>query len=310
MTYVVLLAALLPVAILLFYIYKKDKFCPEPTAQLEKAFVFGVLSVPLSLCVSVPLHLLGLVTYNYATITECIGSAFLGAAIPEESAKLFMLWLFLRKNKFYDEKVDGIVYAVCISLGFAALENIIYIFGNLDSFVWISVLRAMFAVPGHFCFGIMMGYYYSLAKFYPQSRTTNKILILAAPIFAHGVYDSILFVISSEISALLSFILMIVFLVLCCKMWKLANRKINEHLERDRETLQEQPECNIEGYCDCNDLQEQPEYNIEENGDYNDLQEQPEYNIEGYCDRNDLQEQPEYNIEENGDCNENLNPKN
>ena len=267
--YIVLLAALLPVAILLFYIYKKDKFCPEPTAQLEKAFVFGVLSVPLSLCVSVPLHLLGLVTYNYATITECIGSAFLGAAIPEESAKLFMLWLFLRKNKFYDEKVDGIVYAVCISLGFAALENIIYIFGNLDTFVWISFLRALFAVPGHFCFGIMMGYYYSLAKFYPQSRTTNKILILAAPIFAHGVYDSILFVISSEISALLSFIL----------------------------------------YCDCNDLQEQPEYNIEENGDYNDLQEQPEYNIEGYCDCNDLQGQSECNIEENGDCNENLNPK-
>ena len=162
----------------------------------------------------------------------------------------------------------------------------------------------MFAVPGHFCFGIMMGYYYSLAKFYPQSRTTNKILILAAPIFAHGVYDSILFVISSEISALLSFILMIVFLVLCCKMWKLANRKINEHLERDRETLQEQPECNIEGYCDCNDLQEQPEYNIEENGDYNDSQEESEYNIEGYCDRNDLQEQPGYNIEENGDCND------
>ena len=290
--YVVLLAALLPVAILLFYIYKKDQFCPEPTAQLAKAFVFGVLSVPLSLCVSVPLHLLGLVTYNYATITECIGSAFLGAAIPEESAKLFMLWLFLRKNKFYDEKVDGIVYAVCISLGFAALENIIYIFGNLDSFVWISVLRAMFAVPGHFCFGILMGYYYSLAKFYPQSRTTNKILILAAPIFAHGVYDSILFVISSEISALLSFILMIVFLVLCCKMWELANRKINEDLERDRGTLQGQPECNIE-----------------ENGDCNDLQEQPEYNIEGYCNCNDLQEQPEYNIEENGDCNENLNPK-
>ena len=85
---------------------------------------------------------------------------------------------------------------------------------------------------------------------------------------------------------------MIVFHVLCCKLWKLANRKINEHLERDRETLQEQPECNIEGYCDCNDLQEQPEYNIE-----------------GYCNCNDLQEQPEYNIEENGDCNENLNPK-
>lgn len=267
--YVVLLAALLPVAILLFYIYRKDKFCPEPTGQLVKAFVFGVLSLPLSLCISVPLYLSGVVTYNYATITDCIGSAFLGAAVPEESAKLFMLWLFLRKNKFYDEKVDGIVYAVCISLGFAALENAMYLFSNLDTFVWIGILRAMFAVPGHFCFGIMMGYYYSLAKFYPQSRTTNKILVLAAPIFAHGVYDSILFVISSEISALLSFILMIAFLVLCCKMWKLANRKINEHLERDRETLQEQPECNIEGYCDCNDLQGQSECNIEENGDCN-----------------------------------------
>lgn len=276
MVYIVLFAALLPVAILLFYIYKKDKYCPEPTGQLVKAFVFGLLSVPLSLCVSVPLYLSGVVTYNYVSITECIGSAFLGAAIPEESAKLFMLWLFLRKNRFYDEKVDGIVYAVCISLGFAALENITYLFSNLESFVRIGILRALFTVPGHFCFGIMMGYYYSLAKFYPQSRTTNKILILAAPIFAHGVFDSILFIISSEISALLSFILMIVFLVLCNKTWKLANRKINEHLERDRETLQEQSE-----------------YNIVEN-----------------CDYNGLQEQPECSIEENGDCNENLNPKN
>lgn len=54
--------------------------------------------------------------------------SFFGAAILEESAKLFMLWLLLRKNKYFGERVDGIVYAVCVSLGFAALENVMYLF--------------------------------------------------------------------------------------------------------------------------------------------------------------------------------------
>lgn len=188
--------------------------------------------------------MLGFYSFEYTSIEECIRTAFFSAAIPEETSKLVMLWLLLRKNRFFDEKVDGIVYAVFVSLGFAAVENIMYLFNNLDEIVRISVMRALFAVPAHFCFGILMGYYYSLVKFYPATSLLNKILVLAAPVLAHGVYDSILFVISTGINPLLSVILFILFLFLCKKVWRLANDKINEHLERDRDTLSEQVDGN------------------------------------------------------------------
>lgn len=223
--YLILLTALLPVAILVYYIYHKDKESPEPTGQLVKAFFYGVLSAFVSLGISVPLGLIGLYSNEPTTILGSIGTAFFGAAIPEEVAKFFMLWLFLRKNPYFDEKMDGIVYAVCVSLGFAALENIMYLFTNADSYLSVGIVRAIFAVPGHFCFGILMGYYYSPAKFYPKTPKKNKALILAAPIIVHGLYDSILFIIN--VTPAISGVLLIVFLVFCHKMWRkvVNNRK-------------------------------------------------------------------------------------
>ena len=228
---IILLTALLPIAVLLFYIYRKDKNFPEPIGQLLKAFFIGVLAVPLSLCISTPLESLGLYSMEPSTITGAIGTSFLGAAIPEEIAKFFMLWLFLRKNRYFDEKMDGIVYAVCVSLGFAALENIMYLFSNAETFLSVGISRAIFAVPGHFCFGILMGYYYSLAKFYPKTPLKNKALILVAPIIVHGLYDSILFI--TDVTPAISGILTIVFLVFCHKMWKYGSKSIKEHIERD-----------------------------------------------------------------------------
>ena len=232
MSILILLTALLPVAILVFYIYRKDKNLPEPTSQLVKAFLWGVLSAPLSFFISVPFGLLGLYPAEATTVLGSVCTAFFGAAIPEECAKLFVLWLVLRKNPFFDEKMDGIVYAVCVSLGFAALENILYLFSDTESFLSIGIVRAIFAVPGHFCFGILMGYYYSIAKFYPKSSIKNKILVLLAPIIAHGLYDSILFVMN--VTPIISGLLLIVFLVFCHKMWKYSSQRIEKHLKRDQ----------------------------------------------------------------------------
>ena len=229
--YIILLIALLPVVILVYYIYHKDKKSPEPTGQLIKAFLFGILSVPVSFCISIPLGIIGLYPVEATSILGSICTAFFGAAIPEEIAKFIMLWLLLRKNPYFDEKMDGIVYAVCVSLGFAALENIMYLFTNADSYLSVGIARAIFSVPGHFCFGILMGYYYSLAKFYPKTPKKNKVLILAAPIIVHGLYDSILFIIN--VTPSISGILMIVFLVFCHKMWKYGSESIAEHLRRD-----------------------------------------------------------------------------
>ena len=229
--YLILLTALLPIAILVFYIYHKDKNAPEPVGQLLRAFFIGVLAVPLSLCISTPLEALGIYSLEPTTITGAVSVAFFGAAIPEEIAKFILLWLLLRKNPYFDEKMDGIVYAVCVSLGFAALENIMYLFTNAESYVSVGIARAIFAVPGHFCFGILMGYYYSLAKFYPKTPKKNKALILVAPIVVHGLYDSILFVIN--VAPATVGILIILFLVFCHKMWKYGSNRIKEHLLRD-----------------------------------------------------------------------------
>ena len=231
MNYIVLLAALLPVAILIFYICYKDKKSPEPTSQLVKAFFFGVLSAPLSFCLSIPFGMIGLYPDEVTTILGSISNAFFAAAVPEEIAKLFMLWLLLRKNRYFDEKMDGIVYAVCVSLGFAALENILYLFSNYEEFLSVGISRALFAVPGHFCFGILMGYYYSLAKFSSKASVKNKVLTLIDPILIHGAYDSILFV--AGVTPQLSCVLIIVFLLFCHKMWKYATRRIEAHLKRD-----------------------------------------------------------------------------
>lgn len=226
MNLIVIFAAVLPVAILLWYIYRKDNVAPEPTGQLVKAFAFGIVSVFVSFCFSIPLNFLGFYTQYPSDFVEASRLAFMGAAVPEEFAKFLMLWLFLRKNRHFDEKIDGIVYAVCVSLGFAAFENVMYLFQNYDDFVSVGVSRALFSVPGHFCFGVLMGYYYSRLKLCGFTTTRDRVLVLAAPILAHGVYDSLLFF--TEVSEYLAAILIIIFVVFCFKMWKFAKARIEE----------------------------------------------------------------------------------
>ena len=111
--FLVLFSALAPVAVALWYIFKKDSAQPEPTKWLAKAFWYGVLSVLLSFAFSTPLGVifgLDLDAEVYPSIFDAFADAFLLAAIPEELAKLIMLWLLLRKNPHFDEKFDGIVF--------------------------------------------------------------------------------------------------------------------------------------------------------------------------------------------------------
>ncbi len=196
-----------------------------------KAFFFGILCIPFSLCIAEIFLSIGLFTEEPATIFDSVMLSFFGAAIPEESAKLFLLWLLLRKNRYFDEKMDGIVYAVFVSLGFAAYENIIYLVSNYEDFIAVGISRALFAVPGHFCFGVIMGYYYFLYKFSTHNPDRNRILILVAPIIVHGLYDSILFIVA--VMPVLSGILTIFFVYFCYKMWKHAQKNIEAHLKDD-----------------------------------------------------------------------------
>lgn len=240
-----LLTALLPVVILLLYIYRKDKKQPEPIGQIVRAFLLGLLSAPLSFAVSVPSEMIGLYSEKVYTVMDAVRVSFFGAAIPEELAKLFILWIVLRKNKFFDEKMDGIVYAVCVSMGFAALENVTYLLSDVDSYIEIGVSRAFTAIPGHFCFGVVMGYYYSLAAFENKNKQRNRILTFVAPVIVHGLYDTILFAtepvidsistIDENVVLFVGLSLTALFIYFCFKMWKFGSHKIKQHIANDKE---------------------------------------------------------------------------
>ena len=233
--YLVILAAVTPAAWLLWTIYRKDRAQPEPTKWLVKAFVYGVLSVFLSFVVSIPASIVldwDIDKQTYSSFMEAITDSFLFAAIPEELAKLFMLWLLLRKNPFFDEHFDGIVYAVCIGLGFAALENCVYLFGGIEDRSWIGtgIMRAFISVPAHYFFAILMGYYYSIYHFGIERGIKAKVMILAAPVIAHGIFDAILF--CMQVNESLSGIIMVLFMIFFSKLKTKVNERIKELMHK------------------------------------------------------------------------------
>ena len=248
MDIVLFIVALLPVLVLIYYINSKDSLSPEPVGQLVRAFLLGLLSAPLSFLISIPSEIIGLYSSDVVSVSDAIRNSFFGVAIPEEAAKLFILWIVVRNNKFFDEKMDGIVYAVCVSMGFAALENVLYLTRNIDSYMATGIARAFTAVPGHFCFGIVMGYYYSLATFDKNNVKRNRILTFVAPVIVHGLYDSILIAaaalmeslteVNEEVAGVVGLAFIVLFIYFCFKMWKFGSQKIKEHLKNDEEDME------------------------------------------------------------------------
>lgn len=110
--------------------------------------------------------------------------AFLIIALSEEAAKYVFLRLFVYKSRHFDEPYDGIVYAIMISLGFAAIENVMYVMqGGLN----VAILRMFTAVPAHACFAILMGFWVGKAKM-ENKPWLNWVGLFSAVLF-HGAYD-------------------------------------------------------------------------------------------------------------------------
>ena len=191
MILLVIITALIPVVVLGWWIFRKDAARPEPLRMLFQAFLYGVGSTFVTLVIVELLKMMGLFTYDLGSFTGAISTALFAAALPEELAKLLMLWLFLRKNPYYDEYLDGIVYAACVGLGFAAAENILYLLQSED-WVMTGVMRGLTAVPAHFAIACAMGYFYSKVHFGDRSKLTAACVIVV-PIVIHWVYDALAF---------------------------------------------------------------------------------------------------------------------
>ena len=227
----VIALAVLPAFILLFYTYQQDRLQREPVKNIVKAFFFGWLSVFASFLVSVPFGAMGLFPAEIQSLGDALRMAFFGAAIPEESAKLLLLWLFLRKCKDFDERMDGIVYAVCVGMGFAAFENIEYLFASGSAWITTGLGRSITAIPGHFGFAVVMGYYYSLNHFDRYRAPLAGLKMWLYPVLFHGLYDSI--AMSAMVTPEMSGIISIAVLLLCFGGLKWARAHMSQHLLAD-----------------------------------------------------------------------------
>ena len=230
--WIILAAAIAPALLLLYYVYSKD-FNPEPPKMVFKGFFYGALAVLASFLFSGPMTLFGLIPETPASLAEAARLSFLGAAVPEESAKLLLLWLLLRNCREFDEHYDGLVYAAAVGLGFACVENIMYVLSAGAGWFQVSVVRALFAVPGHFAFAIVMGYYYSRCHF-DWTRTTawDKIKVWLFPVLLHGTYDTLAF--SSGLGDGWCGLLSLVLLGFCFFLFRATRRRILEQASAAR----------------------------------------------------------------------------
>lgn len=229
---IILMLAVLPVIVLASYIYKKDKYEKEPIGMLLRAFFLGLLAIPLDLVVVETIN----VMIPGSTVFY---QAFFEAGIPEELCKWALFMIFIWRNKNFNEFFDGIVYACFIGLGFACIENIMYVFGNetFGGAFATGVMRALLSVPGHFLFAVIMGYFLGMAKFRPEQRRKYMMLSLVCPMLAHGLFDYLLMLSSAFSENNLEWmgtLLFIVFLYLDVKMWKIGVKHIAKMQEETR----------------------------------------------------------------------------
>ena len=181
-----LLITILPSLLIVAFFVKSDRF-PEPPSQIIKIFMFGFF-----LCI--PAFLINTeLSYIYANtdIDEALISSFLSAAPVEEVLKFTVLYSLVYKMKDFNEPIDGIVYGVTVSLGFATLENIYYVYFLSDYFDTTSqslaVLRSFSAIPAHGIFGATMGYFFMKYAFIKKEN--NLALCMIVPILLHGAYN-------------------------------------------------------------------------------------------------------------------------
>ncbi len=183
--------AILPVGILLRYFYKKDSLKPEPIGLIFKVFIWGFLGVFPTIFIE--LFVRSFKNFFSFSVIFFVGfEAFIVAGLVEEFVKLYIVKKSVYGNRNFDEVMDGIIYTITASLGFACLENIMYVIG---SNLAVAVIRGITAVPMHAIMSGIMGFYIGKAKFSSSAREKSLIkkgLMIA--VILHGTYDFLLMI--------------------------------------------------------------------------------------------------------------------
>lgn len=245
-TILLICAALIPAFVLCIYVFKKDRVEKEPVLLLLGLLVLGgIICLPAAETEEVFSALINKIfsplmyeqdgqVYMESLHLNLYNAVkyFIGVAFVEEGFKWIIMFFATRKNKNFNSLFDGLIYAVFVSLGFAALENVLYVL----SYGWsTAIARAVTSVPGHMFFAVTMGYYYSLWHVYEKAHSLENelafndvikkygkgfsgkrylLLSFAVPTFVHGLYDYCCT--SDSLLSLIVFFLLLIFLYVYC----------------------------------------------------------------------------------------------
>ncbi|WJY28611.1 MULTISPECIES: glutamic-type intramembrane protease PrsW [Sporosarcina] len=181
--FILFTVAIAPSLALFSYLYLRKEITQEPSRALFQAFVYGaVMTFPILFIQHVFLE-------EHVLANGFLHNTLFTGAI-EEFFKWLVLLIFLYNNFEFDDAYDGILFGASVSLGFATVENILFLFTfGLDT----AFIRALLPVSSHALFGVVMGYYYGRSKFAPGERR-NRYLALAflLPFLLHVTYNAIL----------------------------------------------------------------------------------------------------------------------
>ena len=210
----ILILAVAPPLLIAYYVYQKDKYDKEPKSLIIKSFLFGCLGI-------IPAIFLEI--FAEGMFTNLFLYVFIGIAFVEEGVKYFFLKKYLFNNKEFNEPMDGIVYAVMISLGFATVENIAYVFNNQGQEINVAIIRMFTASPLHAVCGVILGYFVGLAKF-----SNNKNILLYKGLFlatlVHALYNYFIFLGQGLILSIIALVVAIYY----------SKKAINIHQEESK----------------------------------------------------------------------------
>ena len=179
--------SIFPGFLIMSVIYNLDVQNKEPLWLLAIAFILGAVNLHLDINI-----------LEYLLSSKDVQNNFLSTGIEaltvsttEETLKFLVVMLIIYPNKYFDEPFDGIVYSVFVGMGFATAENLTFVLQGSAS---LALMRMISAVPAHFVFAVIMGYYLGKAKSNKKAQLIFIVLAILIPIIFHALYDYFLFI--------------------------------------------------------------------------------------------------------------------
>lgn len=219
-----IIIAITPGIALAMGLYLTDRYDREPVRLLLRLFLYGMLAAVPTIVVERFLSNVNI----FRGILSAAWTAYIVAGFTEEFFKRLVVMRLAYHHYAFDEKLDGIIYCAYSALGFATIENLMYVLSGYDADPYIGLYRGVLSVPAHMLFAITMGYYLSLAKFSPDKESRRRFfsLSLVMPMLFHGTFN---FILMSRIH-----LLMILFIPFVIYMWFVNLRRLNRYYQESK----------------------------------------------------------------------------